>query len=188
MKVYIGPYPEKYDEPRVVSVELNNYDTWSVNTTLAHIIVPMLKQLKDTTHGAPIIKDEDVPEELRSTSAPPKENEWDIDDNHFKRWEWVMDEMIWAFSQQIDDSEMESFYTGDQDYLMVPVDKDGNALAPPVKWEADGMELPEGAVGWALEHGPNHTYTCDDVGLAAYQARKDNAFRLFGKYYENLWD
>ena len=32
--------------------------------------------------------DEDVPEELKSTSAP--ENEWDTDDNHFKRWEDVV--------------------------------------------------------------------------------------------------
>jgi hypothetical protein len=51
-----------------------------------------------------------VPEELRSTSAPAKENEWDIDDNHHKRWEWVMDEMIWAFEQVIDDGSEESFF------------------------------------------------------------------------------
>ncbi len=41
--------------------------------TLSHIVVPMLKQLKETKHGAPFVDDEDVPEELKSTSAPPKE-------------------------------------------------------------------------------------------------------------------
>ena len=50
--------------------------------TLAMIIVPMLKQLKETKHGAPFVDDEDVPEELKSTSAPAKENDWDTDDNH----------------------------------------------------------------------------------------------------------
>jgi hypothetical protein len=51
--------------------------------TLSHIVLPMLKQLKKDKHGSPLVDDEDVPEELRSTSAPAKENDWDIDDNHF---------------------------------------------------------------------------------------------------------
>jgi hypothetical protein len=70
----------------------------------------MLKQLKETKHGSPFVDDADVPEELRSTSAPAKENEWDVDANHHKRWEWVMDEMIWAFEQTIDDSNEESYF------------------------------------------------------------------------------
>jgi len=28
----------------------------------------------------------------------------------------------------------------------------------------------------------------DEVKMKAYYTRKKNAFRLFGKYYENLWD
>ena len=50
---------------------------------------------------APLVDDEDVPEELRSTAAPAKENDWDVDENHFKRWDWVLDEMIWAFEQAL---------------------------------------------------------------------------------------
>jgi hypothetical protein len=67
--------------------------------TLSPIIHPMLIQLKNTKHGSPYVEDKDVPEELRSTSAPPKENEYDTDDNHHLRWDWVMDEMIWTFQQ-----------------------------------------------------------------------------------------
>jgi hypothetical protein len=89
---------------RKVKIRIDPYDTWSMDHTLGLIIVPMLKQLKETKHGSPFVADEDVPEELRSTSAPAKENEWDIDDNHHKRWEWVIDEMIWAFEQTIDEN------------------------------------------------------------------------------------
>jgi hypothetical protein len=104
---------------RKVKIRIDPYDTWSMDHTLGLIIVPMLKQLKETKHGSPFVADEDVPEELRSTSAPTKENEWDIDDNHHKRWEWVMDEMIWAFEQNCDDTFPDRFWT---DYVY---DRDG---------------------------------------------------------------
>ena len=73
--------------PKINYVKIDRWDTWSMDYTLSHIIVPMLKQLKETKHGAPFTDDEDAPEELKSTSAPPKENDWDTDENHFKRWD-----------------------------------------------------------------------------------------------------
>lgn len=85
--------------PQIEYVKIDKWDTWNTDSTLAKIILPMLKQLRKNKHGAPITDDEDVPEELRSTSAPPKKNEWDIDENHFKRWDWIMDEMIWSFEE-----------------------------------------------------------------------------------------
>jgi hypothetical protein len=39
-----------------------------------------------------------------------------------------------------------------------------------------------------MKSGPNDTYKCDYEGMAVEQARITNGFRLFGKYYENLWD
>lgn len=113
MKVNITKYSDDELNPRIEEVIIEPFDTWSMDHTLSLIIVPMLKQLKETQHGAPHVDDEDVPEEIRSTSAPPKENDWDVDDNHFKRWEWVMDEMIWAFTQikedEIDPTDMEEY-------------------------------------------------------------------------------
>lgn len=88
---------------RKIKVRIHQYDTWNMDNTLAHIVVPMLKQLQTTKHGAPCTDDEDVPEELRSTSAPPKANEWDTDANHFKRWDYILDEMIFAFEYERDD-------------------------------------------------------------------------------------
>ena len=104
MKVKIGKYPRKSDKERKISVRIDPHDTWSMYETLAHIIVPMLKQLKTSKHGSPFIDDIDVPDELKSTAAPPTEHEWDTDDNFHKRWEWALSEMIWAFEQLSDEN------------------------------------------------------------------------------------
>jgi hypothetical protein len=137
--------------------------------TLALIVLPMLKQLKATKHGSPLVDDEDVPENLRSTAAGPKENEWDTDSNHFKRWDWVMDEMIFAFESLdggINADWEEQFTTGDYDFRSVK-QEDGNYL---------------------MVHGPNHTAETDWDARKEYGKRIQNGFRLFGKYYQNLWD
>ena len=143
---------------RTVIVKLDRYDTWAMDHTLSLIILPMLKQLKATQHGGPCVDDEDVPEHLKSTSAPPLENTWDIDDNHFKRWEWVMDEMIWAFEQMCDDNSTEKFY----DHSAV------NSKA-------------------GLEEQINKIKV-DYAGIEVHEARMKKAFMLFGKYFRALWD
>jgi len=109
---------------RKVEIRIDPYDTWSMDHTLGLIIVPMLKQLKATKHGSPFVADADVPEELRSTSAPEKENEWDTDANHHKRWDWVMDEMIWAFEQTIDETNDDHFF--DRSVTPYVYDKDAH--------------------------------------------------------------
>jgi hypothetical protein len=157
-------------------VKIDKWDTWSMDHTLSYIILPMLKQLKGTKHGAPFVDDEDVPEELKSTSAPPKQNEYDTDDNHFKRWDYVLDEMIFAFEHKVDDSWENTYCSGDFDTLWVPVDKDGNEVA---KGEHKFYQMKD---------GPKHTYKCDYDGMEIVHNRMKNGFRLFGKYYQGLWD
>jgi len=148
--------------PRIQYVKIDRWDTWSMDHTLAHIILPMLKQLDKTKHGAPYTNDEDVPEYLRSHMAQPKENEWDTDSLHFMRWDWILAEMIWAFEQEIrDDDEAEFFDHSECGDEKFPWDKDGQYVSK-VKVDREGLE--------------------------AHQKRKANGFRLFGKYYQNLWD
>ena len=158
--------------PQINYVKIDRYDTWSMDHTLADIILPMLKQLQKDKHGSPFVDDEDVPEELKSTSAPPKENEWDTDDNHFKRWDYVLDEMIFAFECKVDDTWQEKFSSGEFDKKTVACQWDENGKATMYEW---------------LD-GPNHTYKCDYDGMQEVQKRITNGFRLFGKYYEGLWD
>lgn len=154
---------------RKIKVKIHEYDTWSMDHTLAPIILPMLQQLNKSKHGAPWTDDEDVPEELRSTAAPPKKDEYDVDDNHFKRWDWIMGEMIWAFEQKMTDWEAQ-YTTGEYDWKFEKVD-DG---------EHKGYSQ--------MVEGPNHTAVTDWDGRKKHQERMSNGFRLFGKYYENLWD
>ena len=163
-------------DPKINYVKIDRWDTWSMDHTLAYIVLPMLKQLNATKQGAPFVDDEDVPEELKSTSAPPKENEYDTDANHFKRWDWVMNEMIFAFECELDDTWEDKFRSGEHDILWVPVDAEGN-------------EVPRGDHKFTeMRRGPNDTYKCDYDGMKVVQDRIQNGFRLFGKYYQGLWD
>jgi len=100
MKVYIGRYPKDPNKEQKVNVQIDKWDTWNMDATLAHIIVPMLKQLNATKHGAPLVYDEDVPEELRRPVGYDHES-YSTDDNWFKRWDYVMDEMIFAFESKV---------------------------------------------------------------------------------------
>jgi hypothetical protein len=148
----------KLINPTIRYVKIDRYDTWSMDSTLAEIILPMLKQLNETKHGAPYTDDNDVPEYLRSHMAQPKENEWDTDDLHFMRWDWILNEMIWAFEQKVNDDNEAQFF----DYSQ------SNGKSP---WDKDYV-------------GPK----LDFEGLTKHNDRMQNGFRLFGRYYQNLWD
>ena len=103
-------FVRKLFNPTIRYVKIDRWDTWSMDHTLAHIIHPMLVQLNETKHGAPFTEDKDVPKELRSTSAKPKENEWDTDEFHFARWDYILNEMIWAFEQELKDDDEHQFF------------------------------------------------------------------------------
>jgi hypothetical protein len=155
--------------PQIDHVRIDRWDTWSMDHTLADIILPMLKQLKATKHGAPNTDDADVPEYLQSHMAQPKENEWDTDSLHFMRWDWILDEMIWAFEQKVND-EADSQFFEHEEWDELPTTR-----AKRKEWINDINERIS-------------RIKYDEVGHRAWQERKSNGFRLFGKYYENLWD
>lgn len=137
-------------------VKVDRWDTWSMDSTLAYIILPMLKQLQATKHGAPFVYDEDVPEDLKST-AVSKVEEHETDSNYFMRWDWVLNEMIWTFEQKLDDDAESQFF----DYT-----------------NSKGLPWDSGYIAPKL----------DTDGLKLYHQRITNGFRLFGKYYQHLWD
>ena len=153
MRVKIGKYPVWrwfnnwwYEKTGIapeqhVDVQIDPWDTWNMDVTLAHIVVPMLKQLKKTKHGYP----SDLPNEAA--------------------WDDILDKMIFSFNSKLHDWE-EQFQSGEHD----------------VEWVDNG----DGTT--TMERGPNDTFEIDVEGMKAYQARIDEGFALFGKYYENLWD
>lgn len=100
-----------WKDSRRVSVKVDNYDTWCASSTFASVIIPVLKELKNTKHGAPAVDDEDVPQSLRSTEDlefKGDPNNGDIDKYWFSRWDWVLREMIWGLETYIDDYPMSS--------------------------------------------------------------------------------
>ena len=161
--------------PRIEYVKIDPWDTWSMDSTLTPIILPMLRQLRKDKHGAPFTEDADVPERLRSTTKAAiksKKESWDTDCNHFKRWDWIMDEMIWAFEQLADDWEAQ-FHTGKSDIVWIP-SKELDAKGKPLTYE--------------MKSGPKDTRKWDKKGYMKHSARIDNGTRLFGKYFRALWD
>jgi hypothetical protein len=164
MYVRLGRFANKDDDmetfKREEDIIIHNYDTWSMDHTLALIIVPMLKQLKETKHGAPNVDASDVPMYLK-----PKQmdivryrEEGITDENWFKRWDYVLDEMIWAFEQITDDDNDSQFF----DHSECDPNEDIVESAKKLKVDREGLD----------EH----------------HKRINNGTRLFGKYYRSLWD
>ena len=96
----------------------------------------MLVQLKATNHGYPSGLTE-------------------------KKWDDIMDEMIWAFEQKLRDDWEGDYYEYRE--LGLEEDKGDSMFGLKLVWE-------------------------DPEGSAAHQKRMTAGFKLFGKYYENLWD
>ena len=180
MKIEIGPYPED-DSDRKIEIQIDRYDTWNMDDTLAHIILPMLKQLKETKHGSPHVDLEDVPPELQLHGGASneiaqydmfssEEHDHMVWDALHARWNWVMNEMIFAFEclagEHIDWEDQ--FWTGESDMYFEDLP------------DEDGM--------CEMKYGPNHTREWDREGHIKWGERMENGFRLFGKYYRGLWD
>lgn len=144
MKVYIGPYPNWwgpyqiadllqyvgvsedtcYDignwlsntwvgnflqwihdkKKRKIKVQIDRYDAWSAHHTLALVILPVLQSLKQHKLGSGFVDDVDVPEHIRSTADPDyKPDAWGSDKYVHDRWDYALNEMIYAFEQELSD-------------------------------------------------------------------------------------
>ena len=89
---------------RKVKVKIHDYDIWSMDSTLAYIILPMLIKLKQDKHGSPNVDDKDVPESLKCEDN----NDWG---KHEAKWRYILDELIWTFTQLHPDNDWEEQYT-----------------------------------------------------------------------------
>jgi len=134
MYVKLGPVGRKN---RAETVVIDDYDVWNLDHSLALIIVPALKILKEKKQGAPFVDNEDVSDELRASKEDlhTYSKNGETDEHYFDRWDYIMDEMIFAFQSKLED-----------------------------EWDMEKEEYD------------------------SYFHRIDNGFRLFGKYYNGLWD
>ena len=164
-KTWINSVCEWIDSKRQrkIKVRIHEYDTWNMNDTLAHIILPMLKQLKATKHGSQFVDDEDVPVHMRHGDPEGYDN-W----VHYK-WDWVLNEIIWAFEQELNDDWEAQFTHGTPVYVDEEVEHEKYGTCYTFKQT-------------------NPDYWVDREGIKAYNDRINNGIRLFGKYYRGLWD
>jgi hypothetical protein len=161
---------------RKIDIRIDRWDTWSMDTTLAPIILPMLKQLKETKHGSPYVELEDVPKEMQLTTTEeyseqqcfdfyndPDLTKQNIQCDIHDRWNWVLDEMIWAFEQINSDSDWKDQYIK------------GSCE---VTWKK--TEIGHEMVA--------NNFQIDMKGIELHQQRIKRGLTLFGKYYQALWD
>ncbi|MGL4369355.1 MAG: hypothetical protein ACRCUT_06765 [Spirochaetota bacterium] len=80
---------------RKISIHLDPWDSWCMSETLSHIILPMLLRLKKSQPGAPFVDPQDVPVTLRNNNEKLEDDY----DTMYKRWKWILNEMIWTFEQ-----------------------------------------------------------------------------------------
>ncbi len=156
---------------RNIKIHIDNYDTWNMEITLAYIIVPLLKQLRDETHGYPI---EFATEDDDSGYQRLFEGEgFEFDeDAGSDAWTETLNKMIWAFEQVIDFDWEDQYRTGKADF----------------QWADSDYEDGTGLKYSTMIDGPNHTLEVDLVGMRKHQERMQEGFDLFGKYYHGLWD
>jgi hypothetical protein len=146
---------------RTQYVKIDKWDTWSMDGTLANIILPMLIQLKATKHGTPIEFAETGGEDYNAQKHFDfYDTNEELNTKAIAEWDIVFDKMIFSFEHIIDDGGWEEeFCTG-----------------------KFSTTIGIGEPGW------QGTRVCDYEAIKKVHAQIQEGLELFGKYYRNLWD
>ena len=176
MKINIGKYPKNADTRRKIDVQIDNYDTWSLDNTLALIIYPALLQLKATKQG--------VPNEFASEPASNQEtfdfyqesydDEWK---QGLERWDETLDKMIWSFEQLIKGDYDDQYHHGKAEYDWIKTNK---------KYPNPVTGVMEATYKMVDKNPDEHWY--DSVGHQKHDERIQEGLELFGKYFRSMWD
>jgi hypothetical protein len=169
MFVNIGPYHDDEGE-RLVVCDIHAYDTWNMDSTLAIIILPMLKQFRKQLQGAPgtllpFSQTSNTEQICFDFYVEGDEAAWE--EGH-RQWEDIVDQMIWSFEQLQPGVHWEDqYYSGDLDTY---------------------FEKEENSHFSIMKKGPKHTFKADMKGLRAHQERINKGLEYFGRYYQSLWE
>lgn len=160
MKVNITRDDEEKDE-----IIIEDHDTWNLDRTLAQVIHPALVKLKEQSHGTPFTNYSDAPHLINTDESPlSSETEGGYGE---ERWDYILDEMIFAFW---------CYTKGDH----------GESLHTTGVWDKEPARHEDGSF-W-FKPGPDHTQVRDEEAIKKHWERIHNGLRFFGKYYGNLWD
>lgn len=157
VKVHLGNYRKN----RAIKVRIDSWDTFSLDNTLALIILPALEKFKKERKKCP-----GVPMEMFIDTDPKDKN-----GNHTdaamklasKRWDEVLDKMIWSFKELLYEKEADKCFK-----------KNGK------KWKTEKVE---GGLSRIVETG----YTFDKARFEEVMKRRQEGLDLFGKHFCSLW-
>ena len=177
MKIKIGNFPNHGEQK--IDIQIDSWDTWNLDATLAQIIYPMLVQLKATKHGVPSefceVGGEDYSEQDSFDFYKETHDEsWEIAS---KKWDEILDKMIWSFQQLTIDDYNDKYHHGNSEYDWVKSDK---TFANPITGKVEPT--------WQMvDKNPDEHYF-DAEGLQLHEERIQEGLDLFGKFYRSLWD
>ena len=156
---------------RKTKIKIDEYDVWSMDTTLAIIILPMLIKLKEQKHG--------IPGNMTALTYTSNSSQHSFDfyeegdslshETGSSQWDEIMDKMIWSFEQLQPDCDWEEQYWNTKpelDLSEYPEDEGKDII--PVRWKVEG------------DH--------DRSGYMNKKKKIDEGLLLFGKFFRSLWD
>jgi hypothetical protein len=179
MKINIGKFPKKSSGKRKINIEIDNYDTWNLDHTLALIIYPALLQLKATKQGVPsefaeVGGEQHMMQDSFDFYQETHEDAWKLG---LERWDETLDKMIWSFEQLLKGEYDDQYHHGDAEYDWVKSDK---TFPNPITGKV------EETFQMVDKNPTEHWY--DGVGHMKHEEQIQEGLELFGKYYRSLWD
>ena len=175
MKVKISEF---YNSGQRINVTIDKYDTYSADCTLAEIILPLLVQLKHTMHGIPnefsFVGGEDFSEQMSFDFYIESHN--DAFTEAVKKWNEVLDKMIWSFQQILLDDYDSLYHHGKTEFDFMPTRE---KILNPLNGKIEDTFLMK-----MKDNGSWYDY----VGHQLHIERVQEGVNLFAKYYRNLWD
>lgn len=178
MKVKIPNYP-KGNGHRKINIQIDRWDTYSMDHTLALIILPMLIQLKETKQGVPgeFADVGGADYDPQSSFDFYKETYNDTFDKACDKYDEILDKMIWTFQQIVDDDWESQYHHGEMEIDWVECDEE---TLNPLTGKMEKLSQ-------MVDKNPNDHWI-DMEGLQAHRDRMQEGIDLFAKYYFSLWD
>ena len=178
MKVNLGKFHKKSDSRRV-NVTIEKFDIWSLDHTLALIILPALLHLKEVKNGVPNefadVGGEDYHDQLCFDFY--SDSQLSAFQIGMERWDAVLDKMIWSFQQIVYGDGEEQYYYGRPEFNWNKVNK--TFQNPLTNKTEDTYEMED--------TNPTDHWT-DFVGMRKHEERVQEGLELFGRYFRSLWD
>ena len=179
MKINIGKYPKNSKTRRKIDIQIDPYDTWGLDHTLALIIYPALLQLKATKQGVPN-EFAEVGGEHHGTQESFDFYQESYDDAWkagLEKWDETLDKMIWSFEQLLKGDYDEQYHHGEAEYDWVKTNK---------QYPNPVTGILEATYQMVDKNPDEHWY--DTVGHMKHNERIQEGLELFGKYFRSMWD